>query len=276
MRTYSFWLALFVVLTTLLGFGPNSVQAQKKKASQAVHANEADYQWATQSKALAGTILAYDGSGSVSVRVTFTNLEPNPKYKPPVLNPKSRGYNPQAASNHRSYQNYRQMQQQYRNRRPTGRQTPQQMMQAQMRLYQQMMQMQRQLMQAQMRMAQQMASASAKAKSNPNNQPFIQVAHSKDFTLALQDKVIYRKMYLPFEFDDTGNPKKYTEAEKTALRGSDRTKPGYTATSDEIHVGATASFYLSAPEKNGPADLLGASNHPTVRMIVLTKEAPAY
>jgi len=44
-------------------------------------------------------------------------------------------------------------------------------------------------------------------------------------------------MFLPFEYDDEGKQKTYTEKEKKELRGDDKTKPGYQSKMEEIAQG---------------------------------------
>ena len=116
-----------------------------------------------------------------------------------------------------------------------------------------------------------------------NNDPFRVVHHFKDFEFELQEGVVLRKMFLPMEFDDIGNAKTYTEAEKKELRGDDKTKPGYIAKVDELSNGAEAKLYLVAPkkkdadakDKDKDDDGVGNVERSTVKMVVLTKESTA-
>jgi hypothetical protein len=265
------------VVVLLVALAPADVVAQKKKnaknnAPQYPQATETDYAslQSHSQKNLTGKIVTFDEK-SVSLRVEYTTLQPNPNYKPPVLNRNARGYNSQAAQQHNLYRKYQDLQNQMA-RAATAR-TPQQEMQAQMRIRQDMMQIQNQLMQQQMRMA----GTIARANSNPNNQPYKQVTKTMDFTFDLEDKVVYRKMFLPYEFDDEGNPKKYTTAEKLALRGEDHTKPGYIAKAEEVQVGDEARISLKFPPKKKAKadDDAPTPDHPTITMIVLTKDSPA-
>lgn len=265
------------VIAALVTLTPVDVAAQKKKntknnAPQYPQATEADYAYLQNNtvKNLTGKIVSFDEK-TVGLRVEYTTLQPNPNYKPPVLNRNARGYNSQAAQQHNLYRRYQDLQNQM-TRAATAR-TPQQEMQAQMRIMQDMMQIQNQLMQQQMRMA----GAVARANSNPNNQPYKQVTSTKDFLFDVEDKVIYRKMFLPYEFDDEGNPKKYSTAEKLALQGDDRTKPGYTAKAEEVQVGDEARLTLKFPPKKKAKadDDTPAPTHATITMVVLTKDVPA-
>jgi hypothetical protein len=264
------------VVCALVALASEDAAAQKKKnaknnAPQYPEATDADYA-ALQSnsqKNLTGSIVSFDQK-AISLRVEYTTLQVNPNYKPPVLNRNARGYNSQAAQQHNLYRRYQDLQNQMM-RSATAR-TPQQEMQAQMRIMQDMMQIQNQLMQMQIRTA----TNAARANSNPNNQPFKQVKSTKDFTFDVEDKVVYRKMFLPYEFDDEGNPKKYTTAEKLALQGDDRTKPGYIAKAEDVQVGDEARLSLKFPAKKKAKadDDTDVPQHATITMIVLTKDTP--
>jgi hypothetical protein len=105
------------------------------------------------------------------------------------------------------------------------------------------------------------------------------------------EKVVYRKLFLPFEYDDMGQVKTYTKEEKEELRGDDKTKPGYTAKFEEFRAGQEVKLYLTPPkkkEKDKDADADKEKDkdapkekeevlRPTINMIVATKDnaAPA-
>ena len=140
------------------------------------------------------------------------------------------------------------------------------------------------LQQEVMRMNQQIAKGAF--KTDPNTQPFITVTGTKDFDLELTEKVVYRKLILPFEYDDTGNVKTYTDKEKADLKGEDKTKPGYMAKVEEFIPGMEVKLTLAAPKKK-PAPEKDADKdkekdtkapeevaRPTVSMVVMTKEGP--
>jgi hypothetical protein len=99
----------------------------------------------------------------------------------------------------------------------------------------------------------------------------------KDYEFELQEGAVLRKTFLPTEFDDTGNLKEYTEKVKAELRGTDKTKPGYMAKSEEIVSGAEATLYLVPPKAKKKADKddegVGNVDPPFVRMVILTKES---
>ena len=125
------------------------------------------------------------------------------------------------------------------------------------------------------------AGAKNPAGTDPNNSPFISVTNTKDYDLEVQEKVVYRKLVLPFEYDDLGKAKTYTEKEKAELRGDDKTKPGYIAKADDIGPGAEVKLSLTAPKKVEKAKDADKDEkapeevaRPTVNMIVMTKEAP--
>ena len=172
-----------------------------------------------------------------------------------------------------------------------------------MRDYQQMMQQQaqimrsrnaRQIQQHMMRMAQlenriQMDMMRA-MNSNPNNPPFLQKHNLKDFDFQMQDNTVYRKMFLPQEYDDTGNLKKPTKAEKAKLRGKNpQPKDSYSATTDEFHPGQFVWVYLNKPKKTSSSSSSSSSSaakktkddeeledtgppRPTVKTLVLVQE----
>jgi len=118
--------------------------------------------------------------------------------------------------------------------------------------------------------------------NNPNNQPFITVTTTKDYSLEYQDEVVVRKLFLPTEFDDTGNIKVFSDKEKEELRGKDKTKPGYPAKLEDALPGQEVKLHLTPPktkekkrdpkESKDDEDPPSVSVRPTVNMIVLTKD----
>jgi hypothetical protein len=148
----------------------------------------------------------------------------------------------------------------------------------------------------------QYAKAAATTGGNPNdpnagpptadtataNDPYIIVHAYKEYDLETKEKVVVRKMFLPFEYDDEGKVKTYTEKEKTALRGDDKSKPGYESKLEEIAKGMQAKLSLTPPPKKKKDDTDKDKEkdkdaktedepvaRPTINMIVLTKDAPA-
>jgi hypothetical protein len=209
---------------------------------------------------------------NVTLRVEYPHYEANPKYKPPRVN---------AAAN-QQYQMWKTYNDLTRQQQQAAlAKNPRDYQRAMQRISQDMARLQQQV-------AQQMYQAGT-ATFDPNNQPFIVVTNTKDFDLEVQDKVVYRKLILPVEYDDTGNIKKYTEKEKAELRGDDKTKPGYTAKLEEFQAGQEVKLYLTPPkkkekdkdadkdvdkEKDKDAKVVEEVLRPTVNMVVMTKDTP--
>ena len=131
----------------------------------------------------------------------------------------------------------------------------------------------------------QLVAQVAKTSNDPNNQPFITITNTKDFDLEIKENGVFRKMYLPFEYDDEGNVKTYTKEEKDALRGDDKTKPGYAAKSRRSRrgPGSQALFDAAARKRKRTRTPTRTrkktkkprkSQRPTINMIVLTKDNP--
>jgi hypothetical protein len=107
-------------------------------------------------------------------------------------------------------------------------------------------------------------------QKNPNNVSVKPLIHPKDFELELQEKVVYRKMNLIAEYD-TGKLKTLSKDEIAKLKGSDSSKPGYTATASEFHAGQIVFVYLSAAKKSKEDQ----AAKPTVRMLIIHKDGTA-
>jgi hypothetical protein len=273
MRHLGRMLAFGSVLALVLTIATSEVGAQKKKDPKAKDypvATDDDYKSIQKQKELKGTIVSLSET-AVTLRVDYPHLEANPKYKPPK-NDKN------AASNQafQMWRTYNDLQAQMQ--KAALAKTPREAAQIQQRIAQDLARLQQQY-------AQFYAQASKAAKLDPNNMPFITVVNTKDFDLEVQDKVVYRKMVLPIEYDDTGNIKTYTDKEKAELRGDDKTKPGYAAKLDEIMPGAEVKLSLTPPKKKAKDKDKDADKddkdkmpdevqRPTVNMIVMTKEAP--
>lgn len=264
---FSGMLALFIIAA------PGDVLANKKKekAKQkdtAPTASDADYKALQKQKEVVGKLVSMDAK-IVSFRVEYSHYEANPKYKPPTAKAGQPGYNP--AGNQQT-QLWRTMNDiNLQKQRIAMARNPREAQQAMQRLQQDMMRLQQEIMRMQQQMAK--STGAKQPKMDPNNQPFITVTNTKDFDLEVEEKVVYRKLILPFEYDDTGNIKTYTEKEKAALRGDDKTKPGYTAKIEEFAPGQEIKLYLTAPKK-GPDATPDEVLRPTVNMIVMTKDNP--
>jgi hypothetical protein len=286
-----------VVAVVLALAGPSEVVAQKKKnipvADNGYGATDADYKAIQNRKELTGTIVASSGT-VVTLRSDNPHMEPNPKYRPPKQG--AANYNNLANQLFRTSNDL--MVQQQRLSTTTNPKTYQQALQ---KYNQDLMRYQQQSAQYYNQMMAQYYKATANMPpgSNPNdpnysgpptadtatpNDPFIVVHAYKEYDLETTEKIVVRKMFLPFEYDDEGKPKTYTEKEKKDLRGDDKTKPGYQSKMEEIAKGMEARLHLIPPppkkkdadkekDKDAKADDEPVAR-PTIRMVVLTKDAP--
>jgi hypothetical protein len=252
----------FGAFAAILAFsGASEALAQKKKSNTTSQlATDADYKAIQKQKELFGKLVVAE-TGTLTVRVSYQQYASNPKYKAPK-NTNNNAMINQQNQLMRTYNNLMLEMQ----RAATSR-TPQQAMQHRRRIQQDMARWQQQYRQFMTRYYQ----AMAKSKTNPNNMPFIIVTNTKDFDLPIEDNAVYRKLNLPFEYDDTGNVKKYTDKEKADLRGSDKSKPGYTAKFEELQAGQDLELFLTPPVKNDAAAVDMAAR-PTIHMIVITKD----
>jgi hypothetical protein len=287
MRQIGRVLGFGALLALLAGLAPSDVGAQKKKDAKDKDkdkeiypaATDADYKAIQKQKNLIGKLVSLD-SVNVTLRAEYPHYEANPKYKPPkVTNPKAKNYNAAANQQYQMWKTYNDLTRQQQ--KAAQAKNPKDYQRAMQRISQDMARLQQQVMQ-------QMYQAGANVPPfDPNNPPFIVVTNTKDFDLEVQEKVVYRKLFLPVEYDDTGKIKTYTEKEKTELRGDDKTKPGYTAKLDDFQAGQEVKLYLTAPkkmEKDKDADkdkeadkdakVVEEVLRPTVNMVVLTKDAP--
>lgn len=272
--------AMLAVLAAISA--PSDVIAQKKKAPAADNGNgatPADYLQIQNRKELTGTVVASTGR-VITIKIDTPHMEPNPKFKAPTATkPGTKGYNPQANQQYRLYQDAQKLQrdlQQAQNAR-----TPQERQRAMQRYYQDMARFQMQTQQQQAQLMQRMAKDPNYAKNNANNtvDPFILVHSYKEYDLEVSDNASVRKMFLPFEYDDMGNIKQYTDKEKAELRGEDKNKPGYKSRVEEIMPGMEARLFLTPPAKKAkdakPDDEgVGNVDRPTVNSIILTKDNP--
>jgi hypothetical protein len=257
------------LLAGLALLGSVDALAQKKKnkdkdAKDYPAATDADYKSIQKQKELPGKLVAIN-TGTVTIRVDYSHQEPNPKYKPPKDNNQI----------NQILKTYADLQMQYQK---AAYGNPKQVMQAQQRIANDMAKLQTQYSH--------LVGQVAKTSNDPNNQPFITITNTKDFDLEIMENCVYRKLNLAFEYDDTGNVKTYTKEEKDALRGDDKTKPGYAAKSDELAAGQEIKLYLTPPkkkEKDKDADKEKDKDaakepeevqRPTVNMIVITKDNP--
>jgi len=75
-------------------------------------------------------------------------------------------------------------------------------------------------------------------------------ALGKEFEFEFAAKVTLRKQNLAFEYDDKGNPKKYTAAEMAKLKGPGNL-PGYVAKIEDFAPGAVATAIFGRTTKDG-------------------------
>lgn len=267
-------LAAFVAITSTDAFAEKKKNVAKEKDKNTyLIATDGDYKALRTQRELTGKLVTLDNA-SVIVRVEYPHWEANPKYKgPTVTNPKSPGYNQGANQQAQMWRTYNEIQREQQ--RAAMAKSPREYQQAMQRIAQDMYRLQQDIM----RMNQQAAKGTIKI--DQKNQPFVVVTSSKDFELELTEKVVFRKLILPFEYDDTGNPKTYTEKEKAALRGEDKTKPGYMAKVEEFTPGMEVKLTLAAPKKKAvdkdaekDAKAPEETPRPTVSMVVMTKEGP--
>jgi hypothetical protein len=262
-------LCLASLMLAALAILPGDVvgQAKKKNINQAMPATDQDYIFLELAKSVSGQILSFDDSAkTVSVRVDGTDWVPNPAYK------------------------------------PIGNQYGQ-LMQHQNQLAQQQTQLaaaktaaqkqthMRQIAKLQGLINQEMGKLSA---VNSNNLPLKAQKHTRDFDLVMQDKIVYRKMTLELEYDDTGNVKTRTTEEIAKLKGNDPKQLGYKAMPSEFHANQIVFIYVSpakkeskssssstgtTDDKDDKADAakkdMVAVDKPTVRMLIIDKEGAA-
>lgn len=239
-------------------------QGKKKNNNQAMPATDQDYVFLELAKSVSGQILSFDDSAkTVSVRVDGTDWVPNPAYK--------------------------RMGNQY----PRLMQHEAQLAQAQegvaaAKTNAQAQTHMRQIAHVQGLIGQEMGKLT---NVNPNKLPFKAQKHTRDFDLVMQDKIVYRKMKLELEYDDTGNAKTRTKEEIANLHGTDTTKPGYKAAASEFHANQIVFVHLSPAGKatkssssnpstaadkddktNTPKTDTTTVDKPTVRMLIINQE----
>ncbi len=136
---------------------------------------------------------------------------------------------------------------------------------------------QRMEMQAMMNQARVVGAANRQLMQNMrNNPPFKLATASKQFELEGTPKVVVRRLKLPFEYDDKGNPKTYTSGEIKALKGKDTSLPGYTAQYEDLQVGQIVKLYLVPPAKTTRDPTVvdqGDDGRPPVRMVVILADS---
>lgn len=258
----------------------SEVNAQKKKAAadNGFGATPQDYVAIQNRKELVGTIVASSGK-VVTIKVDTPHMEPNPKFKAPsVTNPGAKGYNPQANQQYKMYQQAQKLQRDLQQAQTAN--NPQERQRAMQRYYQDLNNFQRQTQQQQQQLMTRMAKDPNYTKNNANNtvDPFILVHSYKEYDLETTDAVTVKKSFVPFEYDDMGNIKKYSEKELAALR-DEKNKSLFKSKIEEVAAGMEARLTLVAPPKKAkdlkPDDEgVGNVDRPTVTAILLTKDSP--
>jgi len=265
-------------------FGQKKAKKGAKDDSNPATAD--DYKKIRNTKNLTGTLRSIEPSSkTLTIRVEYSHYEPNPKYKPA---PPPKGATGAAAALARlqaqMYQTSLDLQRQQQ--LMANARTPQEQQRAMNKYQQDLVKYQSQQSQYMTKM---LMFPMGTVNTNPNNQPFITVTDYKDYSLEYKDEVVVRKMFLPQEFDDTGNIKEYTKDEKEALRGKDKTKPGYEAKIEELLSGQEVKLTLTPPpppkkkdtkvakdSKDAPEeDPEMVPDRPTANTIVMTKDMGA-
>ncbi len=106
----------------------------------------------------------------------------------------------------------------------------------------------------------------------------IEIEH-KDYEFKSSEKVLVRLQDLPNEFDDKGNPKKYTAEERKELKGPDPKQPGYAADFGKLKVGQTVRLTLVKPKVDKDAnkddkDADEIARRPQMSLIMILADAP--
>lgn len=269
---------LCVSLLLSLALLPEAVEAQKKDkkpTSDLPKATAQEYAQANQMREIVGKLSFADGNvKTISIKIEAQHYEANPNFKPQAGG--FGGKNPQGGNNN-LYQSYmRLMQEQQRamqNRNPAQRQQALTKVQGEMR------QLMAKWQQEEAKNYQNALKGGAKnPQQNNNNQPYTVVTTSKEFDFEVQETAITRRMVLPVDYDDKGNLKQYSKEELAKLRGTDATKPGYTAKYEDLAVGQVVKLFLTPSKvaaKKAEGDDVQAAPKPTVRMILIQEDTPA-
>jgi hypothetical protein len=75
-----------------------------------------------------------------------------------------------------------------------------------------------------------------------------------DVEFQTKDPVKVRTMVLPEQFDEKGNPKKYTKAELAELKGKNKDAPGYESSLEKLEAGQTVKVFLTEVAVKKKAD----------------------
>lgn len=112
------------------------------------------------------------------------------------------------------------------------------------------------------------------------NGPFTIASARKDFDLETAANVKVRMSKVPLEYDDKGNPKKYTPKELEALKGPDSQLPGYASKLEDLKPGQVVKLTFgkskaSASKTKDEGKEAQDDDHPKVTMIVVLQDVDA-
>jgi hypothetical protein len=107
------------------------------------------------------------------------------------------------------------------------------------------------MMQLQQAMAQiQQHTAVAQIRQAGANSPLQYTTQKKTIEFHAGDTVTVRKMTLPTEYDEKGQPKKYTTEELRKLKGSKPSLPGYEASLEDLTTGTVVKVIHTTRPKS--------------------------
>lgn len=152
---------------------------------------------------------------------------------------------------HHAIHNMMQMQQAFMQMQMNQQRLAQQEMQVMARIQQQQVRAQQQLLQQELRLLQQ------QIKAIQNMYEVVKVTRDFDFQAAENVKV--RLKDLPEQFDDKGNIKKYSQQERSQLKGKDKNLIGYESSPDALKPGQVVLVALRAYKKPSPMGKVAAA-----------------
>ena len=110
--------------------------------------------------------------------------------------------------------------------------------------YQQAMQQ----LQNAMNQAEQALTNALQAAQNPANSPYKVVTDKKVVEFHTGEQMAVRTLLLPLEYDDKGQPKKYSPEDVKKLKGPDPKMPGYEAKLEDLKTGTNVLITLGPTE----------------------------
>jgi hypothetical protein len=213
-----------------------------------------------------GTLVSVpDSSRMFTLKITYPTIQLKPGARMPRINS-----HPHVQNMARQYQQIAHMQSQmaHQMHHQMAIHNMMQMQQAQheMQMMARMQQMQaraqQQMVQQEMRMVQQQVRAI---------QSMYQVVQvSRNFDFQLEERAKVRLLELPPAFDDKGNLKKYTQAERRELKGKNTSLPGYESSVENLKTGQVVQITLGVHSK--PATPINSSQLNTDKDVDLAKD----